>query len=473
MPEPDSKQKEKSPVEKIEEIKAKASATKKENNAPLYSIMYDSLGEGLEPIYFWILDFMQDPRPSGLGMDEVIKSRDEYEAAVGSGFFSDLGAKATRMQEQAMKMMGTINTVVRSVINLIYDLREFEIRLDTYNDLKSDVNEKRESAEIALRALWMDQVDIKRGRGSINNLAQQLQFVTLRDAFLYAKDEKDVDNLDLNERVKRILTSRLNEYLKWRDYSEKELRKRYNIEKAYLKSQVNALKYYTAWVKPYLIAAKKLGMANFTTKSGFDNPNIVNLFNNVEMHLTLMGKKKINPAGVYPEYANLKLESDYYGCVEIEILFRTIPRIMQSRESQVYVHSGKTQINFRVYAFTENELKEIDKLKVEEDLELIEGMTEVSLKEIQEDIEHFLGKPEPEKEKEKIKYPNPFFGITKGFKEAVKPLKMVYNTLTLKDENTARGFEEEKIKDAALKDAKGMCYLIYDLYKKSHGMFAW
>src|SRR3989338_7501721 len=202
MPELASQEKEKSPSEKIEEIKKNASATK--NNNPLYVIQYDSLAEGLEPIYFWILDFMQDQKPNGLGMDEVIKSKDEYEAAVGSGFFSDLGTKATRMQEQAMKMMGVINQVVRSVINLIYDLREFEIRLDTYNDLKSDVNEKRESAEIALRALWMDQVDIKRGRGSINNLAQQLQFVTLRDAFLYAKSVRDIDRgpkeggIDLN-----------------------------------------------------------------------------------------------------------------------------------------------------------------------------------------------------------------------------------------------------------------------------------
>src|SRR3989344_1505753 len=275
-------QEEKSASDKIKEIKEKN--VSKVN----YALVYDSLSEGLEPIYFWLLDFMQESYPSGIGMEEVTKSKDEYEAAVGSGFFSDLGVKATRMQEQAMKMMATINTVIRSIINLIYDLREFDIRLETYTDLKAQDEGKRDAAEISLRVIWMDQVDIKRGRGSINMLARELQFVTLRDAFLYAKDEKDVENLDLNDRVKRILKSRLNEYLKWKGYSEKELRKRYNIEKSYLKSQINSLKHYTAWVKPYLIAAKKLGMTNF----GAENPNIVNLFNNVEIHLTLLGKKK-------------------------------------------------------------------------------------------------------------------------------------------------------------------------------------
>ena len=469
MPELASQEKEKSPSEKIEEIKKNASATK--NNNPLYVIQYDSLAEGLEPIYFWILDFMQDQKPNGLGMYEVIKSKDEYEAAVGSGFFSDLGTKATRMQEQAMKMMGTINTVVRSVINLIYDLREFEIRLGTYDDIKSENKDKKESAEIALRVLWMDQVDIKRGRGSINMLARELQFVTLRDAFIYAKSEEDVKNLDLNDRVKRILQSRLNEYLKWKDYSEKELRKRFNIERAYLKSQVNSLKYYTAWVKPYLIAAKKLGMNNF----GPNNPNIVNLFNNVEIHLTLMGKKKIDPRQVNEDYANLDLGTNYNSCIETEILFRTVPKATQSQQGLIYLHSGKTQVNFRAYSFTDKELAEMDKLKTEEDLELIEGMTEVSLKEIQEDIEYFLGKPESEK-KEEPKAPNPFEGfkgLAKGFKEAVKPFGYVYDTLNFKSPSFDKSFQEKKLREAAKEDAKAKCYKMYDIYKKSHGMFAW
>jgi len=465
---PELIQDEKKASEKIKEIKEKASVNK--GNEPLYSITYDSFGEGLEPIYFWLLDFMQDPKPSGLAMDEVVKSKDEYEAAVGSGFFSDLGQKATRMQEQAMKMMGTVNQVIRSVINLIYDLREFEIRLGTYDDLKSNDKDKKEAADLALKALWMDQVDIKRGRGSINMLSQQLQFVTLRDAFMYSKDEGDINKVDLNDRVKRILKSRINEYLKWKGFSETELRKRYNIEKSYLKSQVASLKHYTTWVKPYLIAAKKLGMTNFMTRSGMENPNIVNLFNNIEMRLTLMGIKKIKPEEVYPEYQGLELESNYNSCVEVEINFRTVPKATQSQQGLVYIHSGKTQINFRAYSFTDKELKEINKLKDEEDLELIEDMTEVSLKEIQKDIEHFLGKKEDEK-KEKINYPSPFLGLSSGFKMSIKPLSYIPKLFSTK--NAAKSFEENKIKEYTKNGAKTSCYVIYDLYKKSHGMFAW
>ena len=58
----------------------------------------------------------------------------------------------------------------------------------------------------------MDNVDIKRGTGSINGLAQQLDFVTIRDAFMSAGSLKDVEKIDLNDRGKRILKPRVGEF---------------------------------------------------------------------------------------------------------------------------------------------------------------------------------------------------------------------------------------------------------------------
>ncbi len=493
------KKEEKSPAVRINEIKEKA-ASKNVN----YKIVYDSFGESVEPIYFWLLDFIQDKAPNGLGMEEVMKDKDEYEAAVGSGFFSDLGSKATRMQEQAMKIMATINTVVRSIINLIYDLREFDIRLETYNDLKSIDEDVREAAEISLRVIWMDQVDIKRGRGSINSLAQQLQFVTLRDAFIYAKDESGVNDVDVNERVRRILKSRINEYLKWKSYSEKELRKRYNIEKAYLKSQYNSLRHYITWVKPYLIAAKKLNMSNFLTTSGMPNPNVVNVFNNLEIRLSLLGKREFKPEYINPELANLKLSKKYYSCVEAEIAFRTVPRATQSQQGLVYVHSGRTDINIKAYSFTEEQFDELKRLREKEDLELIDGMVEDSLLAIQEDIDKYLGKEpgieeklnylknlsksikdknavkEIEKEIKKLErgmtskmaLESPFKGMFDGFGQMFKALKGIKYIFQFKGKVDS-DFYENLMKESAKSDAEIKAYILYDVYKKSHGMMAW
>jgi len=215
-----------------------------------HKLVYDSTSETLEPVYFWILDFTNN-----LFDGKVEKLVDNFTASPGSGHFAELGARATRMQEEGMKILGSVNTVLKSIMNLIYDLKEFEIRLSHYNISHSEKKEEEDTGFLALKQIWMDNVDVKRGRGSINMLAQDLNFVTLRDAFMIARTVEEVDKMDLNDRVKRILKPRLHEFLEWKKRSEVELRKRFEIEKGYLKSQVNSLKLYTRWVKPYIVSA--------------------------------------------------------------------------------------------------------------------------------------------------------------------------------------------------------------------------
>ena len=165
------------------------------------------------------------------------------------------------MQQQGTKILGDINTVLRNVLNIIYDLKEFRVFLHPYNDLKSKDKNISDAARISLKQRWLDKVDMMKGNSSISMMARQIGFQTLFDAFFVAKDEKDADKIDLNDRVKRIIKSRVSEFNIWLGESEKELRKRYELEKTYLKSQVNALKLYSRWAKPYLKAAHKLEMA--------------------------------------------------------------------------------------------------------------------------------------------------------------------------------------------------------------------
>ena len=218
-----------------------------------HKLVYDSSSETLEPIYFFILDLMND---FGLETEKLI---DNFSSSPGSGHFGELGQRASVMQQQGTKLLGDINTVLRSVLNLIYDLKEFRIRLSSYEDLKSKDKATSEAARLSLKQIWMDKVDIQKGNSSIKAMGLgQAGFVTLLDAFLAVKDEKDVDKIDLNERVKRILKPRVQEFNTWLNQSESELKKRYEIEKTYLKSQVNSLKLYARWAKPYLMAANEL-----------------------------------------------------------------------------------------------------------------------------------------------------------------------------------------------------------------------
>ena len=246
-------------------------------------IGYDSNSETLEPIYFFMLDLLND---FGLPPEKLV---DSFSSTPGSGHFAELGQRATIMQQQATKILGDTNTVLRSVLNVVYDLKEFKIRLEHYNGLNSKDENIKDASVLSLKQIWMDKVDIAKQQSSIKAMALgQAGFQTLIDAFLVAKEEKDVEKLDLNDRVKRILKPRILEFNHWLEQSEKELKKRYEIEKNYLRSQVNSLKLYSRWAKPYLKAAQELESQDLGRE-----PALVKTFNTILLELTLFSKRKI------------------------------------------------------------------------------------------------------------------------------------------------------------------------------------
>jgi hypothetical protein len=419
-----------------------------------HKIVYDSTSDQLEPIYFWILDFMKEKLTPN-----VEKLEDNFAASPGGGFFSEMGAKTTKMQEEGMKIMGTINTLIRTIINLIYDLKDFEIRLKQYDNLQDKESKTAEAAQLSLKNVWLDKVDMPmRGRGSIHQMTYELGFTTLRDAFLAVKSISDVDKLDLNDRVKRVLKPRLAEYYAWQERSEQELRKRFEIEKSYLKSEVSALKLYTRWAKPYLQNAEELRMRAGTSnkKTGkITDPEIVNAFNTMILDLKILGTKEHKPIDlarereIPREFENEKFKRTYYSCVLVHFKFRGLPyRTPQGH----YVFGGRAEITMKGYALNSDELevlrKEIDKDDLVTALNLVQDTTESSLKQLQEDLEHFIEeKPKEEKKEEEKK------------KDELQIGK-------IKKDNYKEGIFRKYIEQSVANTV----FILYDTYKKAHGM---
>jgi len=423
-----------------------------------HKLAYDSPAEQLEPIYFWILDFLKD------GGYDVTKIVDNFVSSPGGGYFAEIGARATKMQEEGMKILGVLNTVIKSVINIIYDLKEFEIRLKQYDSLKSNKKSEKEAALLGLKQIWMDKVDINRGRGSINGMSYDLGFTTLRDAFMVAGSIDDAKKLDLNERVRRVLLPRLQEFFDWKESSEKELRKRYEIEKNYLRSQYNTVKLYSQWALPYLKAASQLA------SRGTETADIVNIFNTMVLELSLLAKQEIKPAKevdsktVPKSFRDKKFKRKYYSCVMVEFNFRGIPYRDQRGG---YSYGGKAEISFQSFALNEQELKlfnkELEKDSLSETLKLVKGITADSLKQIEEEIDHFLGKEDEEEKKDKksgiIEW---LFGKPK--KEEKK--EKIESAKDVKPDN----YDEMLLRKLAETGAASGAFRIYDVYKKSHGM---
>jgi hypothetical protein len=81
----------------------------------------------------------------------------------------------------------------------------------------------------------------------------------------------------------------------------------------------------------------------------------------------------------------------------VDFKFRGIP----SKAGQHYVFGGRAEVTFKAYALNEDELmlfkKELEKNDLNDTLKLIQGITDDSLKELNEDIELLIGEKKPEK----------------------------------------------------------------------------
>lgn len=465
----------------VEEMILEVSPYYKKKKGPEaeHKLVYDSSSETLEPIYFFLLDLMNES--FGLSVEKLY---DNFTASPGSGHFGELNQRMTIMQQQGAKIMGDVFMVLKAILNIIYDLKEFRIRLQSYQQLKDKVH--GDSARLSLKQIWMDKVDIQKGNSSIKGMALgQAGFATLLDAFLAAKDEKDVKNIDLNERVKRIVEQRIAEFNIWVVESEQELKKRYEIQRNYLKSQVSSLKLYSRWVKPYLKAA-----ADLEQKDSGRNPALVKAFNTVVLETVLFGKGRgiqelipqYSREGTLPKnFRNLKLKRNYFPCVLVSFTFRGIPQ----KVGQHVLFGGRAEVTFRGYSLNEDEIKklnqDISKSDIGDLMKLVSDISGESLEEIQKEIDFFLDdkkaaaeiKESKEKETPSSYDVNPFLALI-GWYDRKKEEKKEDKK---KDDPTKEiivapdsWLEKEHIRSMVAKDAAGITFNLMNVYKKVHGM---
>jgi len=434
---------------------------------------YETTVENLQPIYFWIIDF------ASAMFKNLEKIKDNFITSPGSGYFSDLGARATKMQEESMKILGYVNTVVKSIINLIYDLKEFELLMKDYENSKSADPQKKQTGILGLKQRWMSSVDAKRGMGSIDNMAHQYGFTLLRPAFMAAESVEKVDGMDLNDIIKRILKPRLSEFFEWAKLSESELKKRYNIEKSYLKNQISTLNLYTSWVKPYLAAAEQLRM------KGSESPGIVSVFSTMILELELLGyspmkvEERVVAKDLPQKFKKIKFSRNYNSVGVINFAFRTFP-------SQQTMHAGKVTVSFKAFTMNDDEFLLFRYKKKEKDLKdmfSVTAITQETLDTLKDDIEKYTKEEEKKEEKEKGAFSGIFSSFADTFGITKKKEKKKEKTPEEKEkEESEKGktfdeqgippdsYEESVLRDLAEADAGGACFKVFDTFKKSRGM---
>lgn len=456
--------------QKIEEANDIINKIKKSLKVKEYKLIYDAFGKTLEATYFWLLDFLGHQLRF-----KIEKTHESMSATVVSQFFGEMGTRRTALERRAGELLGTINTVVKSIINLLYDLKEFDERIAIYDDFKSG----KEGAEQELKRVWMDEVDVKKGTGALHALTtnEKYQFVTLRDAFYQLKKIEDIKDMDLNERVKNILKSRFIEYEKWLERSEKELRQRRRIELTYLKSQVSSLKLYTEWARPYLRYIKKLGFKDLDPT----NADIVSAFNQTQVEV---GFRAFKDVFLYEALKDRKYtDSDFKkkgpsmkAVIDVRFTYRSAPvTVEKGAQASGYGMSGKVIAEFTAYAMTHEQLEELKRAEDDEDFKLIDELTQGSLIALKEDLDKYLDELDGKAEKEAAKKPKTFVGdIMKAFgdnygRKRKSKTKSKSSSGGTKSPFIGR-FQKDILLNETVESAKLGMYSAYNIYKKAHGM---
>jgi hypothetical protein len=357
---------------KIKEIQKEGRVADSNGWKIQYKLEYNSPFEKPEKFYGLALNELR------IFFKSVEKIGIDLNASPTSAFFGDISQRRAYAKENVDKGMGLINGIIQTITKLLYSLREFDSVLDIFSKLDSKDEMEVFAAEQNLRRIFLDEVDSKKGRGGMYQMqvAQGMEYASLVDSFLTITKLGDIDDLKANERIKRILKGRFQEYELWKNAFKKDMTSRKEINKNYLKSQVESLRLQLDWIKPHYNVLQQLNIGSGTT-----DPDLI-----IGFDTSLIKTKLRCLAG------GEKAGSLVTGVVDVEFEFKTGPYPVQTDSGgRAFHHRFGTKITYTPYVMSNEDYNDYVKTEAMKDIDFFKDIVGESLKAIQEDLEKYLG----------------------------------------------------------------------------------
>ncbi len=429
-----------------------------------YELEYENYKDSVEKYYFWIVEFLKD----NLGYD-VEKIEDEYASSETSSWWANLEQRKGLQQDKASQYLGTIGGMIKSMQQILRDLRIMDERWEYYQ--KSNAGDK--GAEVALKSLWTDLVEGgAQNPRSVFGMAAQVGFVTLPDLFfdITPKTSKDVDaavdKIDgVNDSVKRILKRKLYQYMEWKEQTEKEISTRRNFTLKYLRQHFNVVKLYIGWVKPYLRNIRKLQQGET-----INSTDLLTSSEGAVIDLEILAVKKLHEPNIGEELT-YKYKK-YFPVVQVKIHWRTRPALMYQQEYQKGpLHLGRATMKFYAYTATKEDLEKYREAKDKEDMELLSSVN-ASIDAIKDDLDKYLKEAgeligEEEEAEEKKSRANMLEAFA-GFGQLFALKKGIGSK-----GRTKETWSEKQERESAKAKSSGDCKIVYEIFKKAHQMVQW
>jgi len=425
------------------------------------SLVYTEPHGGVEKFYYQMLDELRERDFA------VEKIRDVYTASEASDLWGELERRKQFQAEQAMKYMASIGSMMKSLFQMIRELRLIDERLTHYEGRKKGQTED----DIALKGIWIDKVEGGAQKpSSVYGMATQLGFTTLPDLFFNTcpKEKKDigkiVDSLKsegVNKKVREVLQRKLAEFMTWLENTEKELKTGRRFKLMYLRQHFHVIRMYLDWVRPYIKNVSRLnilsqgGKADARTKA-----DLIRASETAVMDIEIIGVRK----GGY-----------FKPCVRVVFHFQTRPSLEFRKEYQRGpIHVGKTIMDIEGYALSDSDLKAYRDTKIDEDIEVLKSVF-ASIEALEEELLRYLKEADDAYSQEKLGKKEKKDGKTPSFIARVFKRE--------KKEKIPSKYEREKLRkvvEGGLYDVgsltgftSGVTWKVFDKMKKFFGSLRW
>ena len=473
-----------------------------------FRLIIDTFSSGVEANYYWFLRFMENKEDFGLRLSgergRVEKLKDVFAAGEASALWGSIEQRKSLQQDKVSGYLATIGKMIKDLFQIVRELRILDERLDYYKGY----NSKNDASCIALKSVWIDLVEGgAKNPGSVTGLASQVGFVILPDLFYKVHPQKEEDiqpmmkkfeEYHINDKVLEVLKRKLIQFLTWKNKTEKELNDRRKFTLKYLRQHFNVIRVYINWLKPYLTNINRLQM-------GTDNdPHLVSSFETSKVELELLGVKTMyeekTPNGLLIDRQYKK----YFPCYLVKFRFVALPEMSFQKEYQrAPMHMGRTEIFITSYVATQEEINAYKKKLEREDFALISSLTssldalgdtlfkyleeakEENVSLDKDDIIAVMEKSRVNKDKaidalkksatvegaiEYLKKSAPQDSIFVPFKSVYEGFKEVLN-INFESAKTPLTKEQEQAEKGKAKgEANFFAGILYDVYKKAHGM---
>ena len=433
-----------------------------------YRLHYEGYNISIEEPYFYILHYLRYYS----GFPHIDKITDVFAAAENSAFFGASQQRLGLQQDKVSQFLATIGKMVRELFQLVRELRILDERLSYYYD-SFTTSKSSESAEITLKGIWVDLVEQgAKNPASVYGMAREVQFTTLPDLFFstHPKKQEDVDEVverergAFNRKVREVLKRKLRTFLAWKEHTFDEMKNRRKFTLKFLRQHYEVIRMYIQWVRPYLRNIQRLQLDQSKTET----PDLLVAFESSMIEVELLARK---PGGKVNQ------------CLLLNYLFRTRPEMSYSQEYQRGpLHLGRVEVDFRVYGWTNEQVENYKKMRVQEDFQLlgiIDGSVKAAMESLGDELMRYLKEAGEEfgpKVEEKIKsnpsFLSPYTSIFKGFSEMFGAQKAKKEARPKKETKTDV-MKMELARASAITTAKGDAWTIYHHFKKHHGMLNW